>query len=73
MKRKRLNTVCDNRCRLCRSEGWFLKDMSIRKACTFYNISKTTLQLWLKNLSISQKKDLEILKGMSNQKSNILE
>ncbi|WP_350560631.1 IS630 transposase-related protein [Psychrobacter sp. CAL346-MNA-CIBAN-0220] len=30
------------------------KDMSIRQACTFYNISKTTLQRWLKNSSIKQ-------------------
>ena len=30
------------------------KDMSIREACTFYNISKTALQLWLKNPSIKQ-------------------
>ena len=30
------------------------KDMSIREACTFYNISKTALQRWLKNSSIKQ-------------------
>ena len=30
------------------------KDMSIREACTFYNISKTALQRWLKNPSIKQ-------------------
>ena len=30
------------------------KNMSIRQACTFYNISKTTLQRWLKNSSIKQ-------------------
>ncbi|MFZ3142993.1 IS630 transposase-related protein [Psychrobacter glacincola] len=28
------------------------KDMSIRQACVFYNISKTTLQRWLKDPSI---------------------
>ena len=33
------------------------KDMSIRQACTFYNISKTTLQRWLKNPSIKQTRD----------------
>ena len=98
------------------------KDMSIREACIFYNISKTALQHWLKNpsikqtrnkppskipndvllkdveqypddymyeraqrlncsksgieiplkrLSISQKKDLRTSKSMSNQKSGI--
>ncbi len=31
--------------------------MSIRQACTFYNISKTTLQRWLKNPSIKQTRD----------------
>jgi transposase len=30
------------------------KNMSIRQACTFYKISKTTLQRWLKNSSIKQ-------------------
>ena len=30
------------------------KDMSIRQACTFYNISKTALQRWLKDSSIKQ-------------------
>ena len=30
------------------------KDMSIRQACIFYDISKTTLQRWLKNPSIKQ-------------------
>ncbi len=33
------------------------KDMSIRQACTFYNISKTTLQRWLNNSSIKQTRD----------------
>ena len=33
------------------------KDMSIRQACTFYNISKTTLQRWLKNQVIKQTRD----------------
>ncbi len=33
------------------------QDMSIRQACTFYNISKTTLQRWLKNSSIKQTRD----------------
>ena len=28
------------------------KDLSIREACTFYNISKTALQRWLKDPSI---------------------
>ncbi|MFC6381152.1 IS630 transposase-related protein [Psychrobacter glacincola] len=31
--------------------------MSIRQAYTFYNISKTTLQRWLKNPSIKQTRD----------------
>ncbi len=31
--------------------------MSIRQAYTFYNISKTTLQRWLKNPSIKQTQD----------------
>ncbi|MBI0426205.1 IS630 transposase-related protein [Psychrobacter sp. NG27] len=30
------------------------KDMSIRQACTFYNVSKTALQRWLKNPSIKK-------------------
>ncbi|MGP5065107.1 helix-turn-helix domain-containing protein, partial [Psychrobacter celer] len=30
------------------------KDMSIRQACIFYDISKTTLQRWLKDPSIKQ-------------------
>ena len=30
------------------------KDMSIRQACTFYNVSKTALQRWLKSPSIKQ-------------------
>ena len=30
------------------------KDMSVRQACTFYNVSKTSLQRWLKNPSIKQ-------------------
>ena len=33
------------------------KDMSIRQACIFYDISKTTLQRWLKNPSIKQTRD----------------
>ncbi len=33
------------------------KDMSIREACTFYNVSKTALQRWLKNPSIKQTRD----------------
>jgi len=33
------------------------KDMSIRQACTFYNISKTALQRWLKDSSIKQTRD----------------
>ena len=33
------------------------KDMSIRKACTFYNVSKTALQRWLKDSSIQQTRD----------------
>ena len=33
------------------------KDMSIRQACTFYNISKTTLQRWLENQVIKQTRD----------------
>ena len=33
------------------------KDMSIRQACTFYNISRTTLQRWLKNQVIKQTRD----------------
>ena len=33
------------------------KDMSIREACIFYDISKTTLQRWLKNPSIKQTRD----------------
>jgi transposase len=33
------------------------QDMSIRQACIFYNISKTTLQRWLKNPSIKQTRD----------------
>ncbi|WP_227676519.1 IS630 transposase-related protein [Psychrobacter arenosus] len=28
--------------------------MSIRQACTFYNVSKTALQRWLKDSSIKQ-------------------
>ena len=32
-------------------------DMSIRQACTFYNVSKTALQRWLKNPSIKQTRD----------------
>jgi len=30
------------------------QDMSIRQACTFYNISRTALQRWLKNPSIKK-------------------
>ena len=30
------------------------KDMSVREACTFYNISETALQRWLKNPIIKQ-------------------
>ena len=33
------------------------KDMSIRQACTFYNVSKTALQRWLKTPSIKQTRD----------------
>ena len=33
------------------------KEMSIRQACTFYNVSKTALQRWLKNPSIKQTRD----------------
>ncbi|MGB2784612.1 IS630 transposase-related protein [Psychrobacter sp.] len=33
------------------------KYMSIRQACTFYNISKTALQCWLKNPGIKQTQD----------------
>ena len=33
------------------------KDMSIRQACTFYNVSKTALQRWLKNPNIKQTRD----------------
>ena len=33
------------------------KDMSIRQACTFYNVSKTALQRWLRNPSIKQTRD----------------
>ena len=33
------------------------KDMSIRQACTFYDISKTTLQRWLKNPIIKKTRD----------------
>ena len=33
------------------------KDMSIRQACTFYDISKTTLQRWLKNPVIKKTRD----------------
>ncbi len=33
------------------------KDMNIREACTFYNISKTALQRWLENPSIKQTRD----------------
>ena len=32
-------------------------DMSIRQACTFYNVSKTALQRWLKDSSIKQTRD----------------
>ncbi len=31
--------------------------MSIRQACSFHNISKTTLQRWLRNPSSKQKRD----------------
>ena len=33
------------------------KDMSIRQACTFYDITKTTLQRWLKNPIIKKTRD----------------
>ena len=33
------------------------KDMSIREACTFYDVSKTALQRWLKDLNIKQTRD----------------
>ena len=33
------------------------KDMSIHQACTFYSISKTKLQRWLKNPSIKQNRN----------------
>ena len=33
------------------------KDMSIRQACTFYNVSKTALQRWLKKPNIKQTRD----------------
>ena len=33
------------------------KDMTIREACTFYSISKTALQRWLKNPAIKQSRD----------------
>ena len=33
------------------------KDMTIREACTFYNISKTALQRWLKNPTVKQTRD----------------
>ena len=33
------------------------KDISIRQACTFYNVSKTALQRWLKNPNIKQTRD----------------
>ena len=33
------------------------KDMSIRQACIFYNVSKTALQRWLKNPSIKKTRD----------------
>ena len=32
-------------------------DMSSRQACTFYNISKTALQRWLKDLSVKKTRD----------------
>ena len=32
-------------------------NMSIRQACSFYDISKTTLQRWLKNPNIKQTRD----------------
>lgn len=31
--------------------------MSIRQACTFYNVSKTALRRWLKDSSITQTRD----------------
>ena len=33
------------------------KDLTILEACTFYNISKTALQRWLKNPTIKQFRD----------------
>ncbi|WP_227677608.1 IS630 transposase-related protein [Psychrobacter sp. H8-1] len=33
------------------------KDMTIREACTFYDVSKTALQRWLKNPTIKQSRD----------------
>ncbi|WP_274904599.1 IS630 transposase-related protein [Psychrobacter sp. DAB_AL62B] len=39
-----------------------VKDMSIRQACTFYDISKTTLQRWLKNPNIKQSRDKALSK-----------
>ena len=33
------------------------QDMTIRQACMFYNVSKTTLQRWLKNPTIKQTRD----------------
>ena len=38
------------------------KDMSIRQACTFYDISKTALQRWLKDSSIRQTRDKPLTK-----------
>ena len=33
------------------------KDMTIREACTFYSVSKTALQRWLKNPTIKQNRN----------------
>ena len=33
------------------------KDMSIRQACTFYNVSKTALQRWLKTPTLARLAD----------------
>ena len=55
------------------------KDMSIRQACTFYNVSKTALQRWLKDSSIEKTRSepprycrkLNILREYDNEKINL--
>ena len=38
------------------------RDMSIRESCTFYNVSKTALQRWLKNPTIKQTRNKPLSK-----------